>query len=120
MKRQPLRFSRTDAFLGNNHAFNQTVFDTSKVYWTEPILTAEMLANSKLYRQIESRASNPNYTFTQSTEAFSLGEVAAPIIVFGDHGSATVNKTLVEYFFGKSTTKQGMACCFWFNVITEP
>lgn len=61
-----------------------------------------MLANSKLFRQIESRAANPNYTFTQNTEAFSLGEVAAPIIVFGDHASATVNRTLVEYFFGES------------------
>ncbi|KAK7713016.1 hypothetical protein SLS57_007577 [Botryosphaeria dothidea] len=91
--------SRTDAYFGNNHVFNQSVFDTSRAYWTEPVLTAEMLANSKLFRQIESRAANPNYTFTQNTEAFSLGEVAAPIIVFGDHASATVNRTLVEYFF---------------------
>ena len=61
-----------------------------------------MLANGKLFRQIESRASNPNYTFTASTESFSLGEVSAPIVAFGDLESGTVNRTLVEYFFRKS------------------
>ena len=61
-----------------------------------------MLANGKLFRQIESRASNPDYKFTSTNEHFSLGEVAAPIIVFGDHGPATVRKDLVEYFFGMS------------------
>ena len=60
-----------------------------------------MLANSKLARQIESRASNPTYTFTSDTEEFSIGEVAAPIIVFGDSEQGTVERDLVEYFFGK-------------------
>lgn len=58
-----------------------------------------MLANSKIFRQLESKSANPNYTFTSTTEQFSLGEVAAPIIVFGDHASATVNRSLVTYFF---------------------
>jgi hypothetical protein len=64
------------------------------------MLTAQMLANSKIARQVTSRAYNPNYTFTAKTEQFSLGEVAAPVIVFGDIPSGTVNRTLVEYFFG--------------------
>ncbi|KAI1414399.1 Chloroperoxidase [Hypoxylon sp. FL1857] len=91
--------SRSDAFFGNNHVFNQTIFDTTKVYWTGGTLDAVMLVNSKLFRQIESRASNPEYTFTSRTEGFSLGEVAAPIIVFGDMESGTVNRSMVEYFF---------------------
>ncbi|KAI0601599.1 Chloroperoxidase [Biscogniauxia sp. FL1348] len=91
--------SRSDAFFGNNHVFNQTIFDTTKAYWTGETLDAAMLANGKLFRQIESRAFNPNYTFTSRTEAFSLGEVSAPIIAFGDLSSGTVNRTLVEYFF---------------------
>lgn len=61
-----------------------------------------MLANSKLARQIRSRATNPTYTFPEMTEEFSLGEVAAPIIAFGDMESGTVNRSLVEYFFGRS------------------
>lgn len=63
-------------------------------------MDAKMLANSKIARQVTSRASNPNYTFTTNTEAFSVGEVSAPIIVFGDMNSGVVNRSLVEYFFG--------------------
>ncbi|KAM0811733.1 putative Heme haloperoxidase family profile domain-containing protein [Seiridium cardinale] len=91
--------SRSDAYFGNNHVFNQTVFDTTKTYWREATLDPLQLANSKLFRQVESRASNLNYTFTTTTELFSLGEVAGPIILFGDLGTALVNRTMVEYFF---------------------
>ncbi|PVH69891.1 Cloroperoxidase [Cadophora sp. DSE1049] len=91
--------SRSDAFFGNNHVFNQTIYDTTRAFWTGPILDADMLANGKLARQLVSKAYNPNYTFTSRTEAFSLGEVSAPIVAFGDFASATVNRTLVEYFF---------------------
>lgn len=59
-----------------------------------------MLANSKIARQINSKAYNPNYKFTSQTEQFSLGEVAAPVIAFGNTQSGEVNRTLVEYFFG--------------------
>ncbi|KAE8313873.1 hypothetical protein BDV41DRAFT_587828 [Aspergillus transmontanensis] len=90
---------RTDAYFGNNHVFNETIFEETKKYWTEPTLDANMLANSKLARQISSKAYNPTYTFTSSMEQFSLGEVAAPIIAFGDIKNGKVNRTLVEYFF---------------------
>lgn len=59
-----------------------------------------MLANSKVARQLTSKAFNPTYVFTTLTEEFSLGEVIAPIIAFGDLVSYKVNRTLVEYFFG--------------------
>ncbi|KAL1624662.1 hypothetical protein SLS56_007725 [Neofusicoccum ribis] len=91
--------SRADAYLGNNHVFNQTIFDTTTAFWTEPILDRIQLTNGKLFRQLVSRSENPEYTFTQTTEAFSLGEVGAPVIVFGDHESVTVNRSLITYFF---------------------
>lgn len=58
-----------------------------------------MLANSKIARQINSKAFNPQYKFTSKTEQFSLGEIAAPIIAFGNSTSGEVNRTLVEYLF---------------------
>ncbi|VUC32452.1 unnamed protein product [Clonostachys rosea] len=91
--------SRTDYYFGSNHIFNRTIYEKSKAYWTEDMITAKMLANSKLARQIESRAFNPTYRFTADTENFSLGEIAAPIIAFGDMSLGEVNRTLVDYFF---------------------
>ena len=91
--------SRTDAFFGNSQTFNQTVFDETTAYWTGPILDTNMLANGKLARQVNSKAFNPTYRFTSSTEQFSLGELAAPVIAFGDMHAGTVDRKLVEYFF---------------------
>jgi hypothetical protein len=93
--------TRADAFFGNNHIFNETVYNASRQWWTEETVTAKQLAHSKLFRQPESRASNPNYTFSASTEEFSLGEVAAPIIAFGDMAAGTVDRSLMQYFFGQ-------------------
>jgi hypothetical protein len=59
-----------------------------------------MLANGKLARQIQSRAANPTYTFTSKMEEFSLGEVAAPVVAFGDIQHGRVDRSLVQYFFG--------------------
>ncbi|KAL2166318.1 hypothetical protein VTG60DRAFT_2950 [Thermothelomyces hinnuleus] len=86
--------SRADAFFGNNHVFNQTVFDQTRRYWPEPTITTTHMANAKIARQIESKAFNPEYRFTETVEHFSLGEMAAPFIAFGDLERATVNKTL--------------------------
>lgn len=98
--------SRLDAYFGNNHVFNADIFAQTTAYWTEDILDTKQLANGKLIRQINSRAANPTYTFTETTEAFSLGEVAAPIIVFGSFDTATVNRTIVEFFFGKKKKRE--------------
>jgi hypothetical protein len=91
--------SRTDAFFGSNHVFNQTIFDQTRRYWPEPLITAAHMANAKIARQIDSKAFNPEYRFTDTVESFSLGEMAAPFVAFGDLEAATVNRTLVEYFF---------------------
>ncbi|KAF2001657.1 Cloroperoxidase [Amniculicola lignicola CBS 123094] len=81
------------------NAFNATVFAETTSYWTSDTLTPLMLANSKLARQITSRKENPEYAFSTTTEEFSLGEVAAPIIAFGSLEDGTVSRELVTYFF---------------------
>lgn len=94
--------SRLDAYFGNNHIFNQGVFDRTKEYWRDSIITAEDIGNSKLARMLESKATNPEYRFTNTTEAFSIGEMLAPFVAFGDPETVTVARHLVVYFFGKS------------------
>ncbi|KAL2069186.1 hypothetical protein VTL71DRAFT_15524 [Oculimacula yallundae] len=91
--------SRSDALFGNNHVFNQSVFDTTKTFWTSETLNANQLAMSKVFRQVVSKSTNPEYRFTASVEPFSLGEVAAPILVFGDIASGTCNRAMVVSFF---------------------
>lgn len=78
------------------------MFNTVTPYWTGEVLTADMLANGKVARQLASKAGNPEYRFTEGVEHFSLGELAAPILMFGDIPAATVRRDLVLYFFRKS------------------
>jgi hypothetical protein len=92
--------TRADAAFGNNHIFNASVYSSSRKWWTSEKVSVQMLANSKIVRQVESRALNPDYTLTAKTEELSLGEVAAPIIVFGDMDEGTVERGWMEYSFG--------------------
>jgi hypothetical protein len=49
-------------------------------------------------------------------EQFSLGELAAPIIAFGDSEEGTADRALVEYFFGESdfvASKEGVRSDGW-------
>ncbi|KAF4549128.1 Sterigmatocystin biosynthesis peroxidase stcC-like protein 2 [Elsinoe fawcettii] len=91
--------SRQDSYFGNNFDFNQTIFDQTRAFWINDTLNRQQLANSKLYRQLQSKAYNPTYVFNEKTEGFSLGEHAAPFIAFGDIDKITARKDWVEYFF---------------------
>lgn len=91
--------SRLDAYYGNNHLFHPSTFAQTRSFWTAETVTAQMFANSKLARMIDSWAFNPEYTFTASNEDFSSGELASPVIAFGDIEADTVSRSSVEYFF---------------------
>ncbi|KAL5042015.1 hypothetical protein BDW71DRAFT_211549 [Aspergillus fruticulosus] len=91
--------SRADAYFGNNHVFNPNVFAQTRAYWTKPTLTAAMLANSKIARQLHSKAFNPTYTYTKQTEQTSYTETGFPILAFGDIEAGTVDREFVEYWF---------------------
>jgi len=95
--------TRADAAFGSNILFNETIYNASRQWWTEDLVTAQMLANSKIFRQLESRATNQNYTFSALAEEFSLGEVSAPIVAFGSLEDGTTNRTLMDYFFSEYT-----------------
>ncbi|KAL4757283.1 peroxidase family protein [Aspergillus foveolatus] len=91
--------SRADAYFGNNHVFNPNVFAQTRAYWTHPTVTAAMLANSKIARQLHSKTFNPTYTYTEKTEQTSYTETGFPILAFGNIEAGTVNRDFVKYWF---------------------
>lgn len=92
--------SRNDDYFGDNHTFNQTIFDESRAYWTGPVIDARMIANSKIARQIQSKAFNPTYYFPERIEALALGEMAAPFVTLGDKENVLMDRAMFEYLFG--------------------
>jgi hypothetical protein len=95
--------TRQDAYFGDANTFNRAVYDQSRAYWTEDILTAAMLSNSKVARMLDSKAKNPTYTFTAQQDQINLGEVGGLIAVLGSIEEGTVRRDFVEYFFGAYT-----------------
>ncbi|RAL58542.1 hypothetical protein DID88_003990 [Monilinia fructigena] len=87
--------SRQDAYFGNNHVFDKKIFKTSKAWWPNDTITGQQFIDAKLYRQIVSRNTNPTYSFSSTVEAFSIGELVAPVVAFGDKHEITANRSLV-------------------------
>ncbi|PMD12698.1 Cloroperoxidase [Hyaloscypha hepaticicola] len=91
--------SRGDFYFGDDHTFNQTVFDETRSYWTAPVVDVQMAANARLARVHTSNATNPTFGFTETGQEFSFGESAAYILILGDRVSGTVPRSWVEYLF---------------------
>ncbi|KAF2227157.1 Chloroperoxidase [Elsinoe ampelina] len=91
--------SRQDAYFGNNFDFNETIFEGSKAFWVTDVIDRQQMANSRLYRQVLSKAYNPTYLFDSKTEGLSLGEGASAFLAFGDLDNITVRKDWTEYLF---------------------
>lgn len=95
--------SRQDTYFGNNHEFNQTIFDQTKSYWTTPLIDMYQAAEAHEARLNTSKATNPTFNLSETGLTFSFGETAAYMIVFEDTNLGYANRSWVEYFFGEWT-----------------
>ncbi|RAL12605.1 peroxidase family protein [Aspergillus homomorphus CBS 101889] len=91
--------SRQDFYFGNNHDFDQAVFDETRSYWIFPIIDIKAAATARQARINTSKANNPTHTLSSLAQAVSLAESSAYIIVFGNKWAGTVRRSLIEYFF---------------------
>jgi hypothetical protein len=61
-----------------------------------------MAANARIARIKTSMATNPTYAMSDLANAFTLGESAAYVVVFGDKTTATVPRAWVKWLFRES------------------
>jgi hypothetical protein len=98
--------SRADAYHGSVLAFNHTVFEETKSYWTDEIVDLKMAANARYYRIKTSQATNPTYVMSELGDAFTYGESAAYVVLFGDKETQTVPRSWLEWLFEKEQLPQ--------------
>ncbi|KAL5047033.1 hypothetical protein BDW71DRAFT_214194 [Aspergillus fruticulosus] len=91
--------SRQDYYFGNDHVFNQTIFDETRSYWTEAFIDVSAAALARQARVNTSNATNPTFTLSTTGLEFGYGESAAYIIVLGNKTTGLVDKSWVEYLF---------------------
>jgi hypothetical protein len=95
--------SRQDYYFGDDHSFNQAIFDQTRSYWKGPFIDVHQAALARQARVDTSNATNPEFALSKDALPNTYGESAAYIIVFGDKISGIVKKSWVEYFFGEFT-----------------
>jgi len=95
--------SRADAALGNNHVFNEAVFESSRRHWTAETVTVGMMANTTVQRQAESHMTNGDCDLSAARVNSCIGQAGIPITVFGNIEQATVRRSIIEYWFSKSS-----------------
>lgn len=95
--------SRQDYYFGDNHDFDQTIFDQTLSFFTSDTITLQQAADARLARMYTSNATNPTFNISSTGVTFSFGETAAYLFVFNIGGalSGNANRTFVEYFFRK-------------------
>ncbi|KAK4163008.1 heme-thiolate peroxidase [Cladorrhinum sp. PSN259] len=91
--------SRTDAYFGSTSTFNQTIFDETRMYWTDEIIDFKTATDAVVARAETSNKTNPEFSLSELAVDFSFGESVAFIYILGDMQSKTVNRSWVEYWF---------------------
>ncbi|CEJ93652.1 hypothetical protein VHEMI09228 [[Torrubiella] hemipterigena] len=92
--------SRQDNFAGNNHSFNQTIFDSwlAQIGDTDVITTA-LAGKARMYRVKTEQARDPEFKYGQKQQLISNGESALIMGIFGDIYKGDANKSWVKVFF---------------------
>jgi hypothetical protein len=65
-----------------------------------------MVADARLARMLDSVKYNPMFALSELAGAFSSGEGAAYLLVFGNKTEKTARRDLVKYLFGMSNVSR--------------
>ncbi|KAK9776806.1 putative Heme haloperoxidase family profile domain-containing protein [Seiridium cardinale] len=88
-----------DFYFGDVQPFNQTIFDQTRSYWTDPgTIYLEQAARAPLARIETSKATDPTYNATTVARS-SVPETAIYILTMGDYDAVSAPRAFVEYFF---------------------
>jgi hypothetical protein len=87
-------------------SFNATIFEQTTAYWTDDLINIQMIADARLARMLDSVKYNPMFALSELAGAFSAGEGAAYLLVFGNKTEMTARKDLVKYLFGMSNVSR--------------
>lgn len=95
--------SRKDNFLGDQNAFDASVFNQTKAVWAGlETIDLETSAKARALALRNSVATNPEFKLSPLAWAFIVGESSAPLMVFGDAVAGTAPRASVDFFFGGS------------------
>ncbi|KAF2088261.1 Cloroperoxidase [Saccharata proteae CBS 121410] len=92
--------SRADAYFGDNHSFNATIFSTVLAYFSSTNTTSiPLAAHARYNRVLTEKARDPAFTYTAQQFITSYGETALYLSVLGDPVTGVAPVEWVKVFF---------------------
>ncbi|TQN70333.1 putative sterigmatocystin biosynthesis peroxidase stcC, partial [Colletotrichum shisoi] len=91
--------SRNDIYFGDNHSFNQTIWESVASHFTEPTISISTAAKARKARLQDAASVNPEFTLTADGAQFSFIETALYLSVFGNLDNGDANTEWVKVLF---------------------
>ncbi|RDW71896.1 hypothetical protein BP5796_07930 [Coleophoma crateriformis] len=91
--------SRADIYFGDNHSFNASIWNGTKAYFTDEIITISTAATARAARLALDATQNPTMNITTSQYTSSLIESSLYLTVFGNPVDGNASRSYVEAFF---------------------
>lgn len=91
--------SRNDIFFGDNHSFNPTIWNSTRAWFSEPVIRIEHASRAVVQRLLAARASNPAFSITEEQEQLAVGASALYLSALGDKVNGTALRDYVRVFF---------------------
>ena len=102
--------SRADAYSGDDHTFNQAIFDQILQFYSGMDTATIPVASKARYQRIKNaRAINPDFTYGPREIVLSYGETSLYLSVMGDPISGKAPVDYVKSLFGMSSSSQILA-----------
>ena len=95
--------TRGDAYFGDNHSFNDTIWQTVFAYFKDAeTVDFATAAEARYNRILVASERNPDFTYSAKDIILSYGETALYLSVLGDPVTGHPPVEWVKIFFGKS------------------
>lgn len=92
--------SRADAATGDNHSFNQDIFDSYIAQFGDAkIMTTETAGKARMFHIQAAKKANPNFTYGIRQQIISNGETSLILAIFGDIDEGNANIEHVKIFY---------------------
>jgi hypothetical protein len=94
--------SRNDVFFGDNHSFNETIWNSVAAYFTSRTISIANAAAARAARLSAAQDANPEFNMTTTDVQFSLIESALYLAIFGNVTEGNAVTKWVDVMFSES------------------
>lgn len=93
--------SRNDVFLGDQSSFNPTIWNATKAWFPDPLVTYCHLGRALGQRILAANASNPGFNLTEAQKGLAITASAFILLLFGNGTEGNADRTQIKVLFGK-------------------